>query len=154
MTIFRLVLGLTVQVTVVTCLTPSSYLDSLNHHRDSASSSSSEESGEIDSASKPFGMPAEEYYGHTNPMANNWPGSRHEEFGGYLKGLANNQGSKSSRGSSSLTQDGAASASTSAPDEWYGKSNPMASWKGYRHPKFGGYLDSLQDGADGGSSSV
>jgi hypothetical protein len=29
----------------------------------------------------------EEYYGLTNPMANNWAGSKHEEYGGYLHNL-------------------------------------------------------------------
>lgn len=95
------------------CWALSGYLDSL--HRSSQSND--------DDTSKPFGMPAEEYYGHTNPMASNWPGSKHQDYGGYLKGL--NPGD-------------------AAPHEWYGKSNPMASWEGYKHPRFGGYLDSLQ----------
>eukprot|EP00957_Ditylum_brightwellii_P144871 11034366-Ditylum_brightwellii.AAC.1 len=30
-----------------------------------------------------------------------------------------------------------------APDEWYGKTNPMASWSGYKHSRWGGYLDYL-----------
>ena len=29
----------------------------------------------------------EEYYGLTNPMANSWPGSKHEKYGGYLHNL-------------------------------------------------------------------
>ena len=29
------------------------------------------------------------------------------------------------------------------PDEWYAKQNPMAGWAGYKHPKWGGYLDNL-----------
>ena len=73
-------------------------------------------------------------------MANNWPGSKHEEYGGYLKGLTTNP----------PPQD--------ANDEWYGKSNPMASWQGYKPLQFGGYLDTLQadgdgDGDDDGPSS-
>jgi len=30
-----------------------------------------------------------------------------------------------------------------APDEFYGKHNPMASWSGWKHPQWGGYLDHL-----------
>lgn len=29
------------------------------------------------------------------------------------------------------------------PSEWYGASNPMASWQGYKDPRYGGYLDNL-----------
>ena len=32
-------------------------------------------------------IPDEEYYGLTNPMANNWAGSKHETYGGYLHRL-------------------------------------------------------------------
>lgn len=42
-----------------------------------------------------------------------------------------------------------------APDEWYGKSNPMASWGGWKDARWGGYLDNLQQQPeDGGSSSA
>lgn len=37
----------------------------------------------------------EEYYGLTNPMANSWPGSKHEEYGGYLKKLGDSADSSS-----------------------------------------------------------
>lgn len=29
------------------------------------------------------------------------------------------------------------------PDEWYGKSRPMASWAGWKHAQWGGYLENL-----------
>jgi hypothetical protein len=38
----------------------------------------------------------EEYYGMTNPMANSWPGSKHEKYGGYLKKLGSSRESISS----------------------------------------------------------
>lgn len=118
--------------------TPSSYLDSLNQAGDASSEPGDERVVDDSSASTPFGMPDEEYYGHTNPMANNWPGSKHQEYGGYLKLLGD------TNKNSSKDQEHCEEAS---PDEWYGKSNPMASWQGYRHPKFGGYLDNLQSPA-------
>jgi len=60
-------------------------------------------------------------------MANCWAGSKHEEYGGYLRNLK------------------APPASPSPPpdDEWYGKHRPMASWQGYQHAQWGGYLNSL-----------
>jgi len=36
-----------------------------------------------------------------------------------------------------------------APDEFYGKHNPMASWEGWKHPRWGAYLDNL--GEDNGA---
>ena len=36
-------------------------------------------------------IPDEEYYGLTNPMANNWAGSKHETYGGYLHRLGKQQ---------------------------------------------------------------
>jgi hypothetical protein len=117
---------------ITTAFTAASYkyLDSLNR-------------GNSDSDDSTFGMPAEEYYGLTNPMANSWAGSKHEDYGGYLKRLGDKGGQRSSMPSR-----------REAPDEWYGKSNPMASWQGYRHPQFGGYLDSLSKNTDEGSSSI
>lgn len=102
--------------------TPSSYLDSLNRGVDPAD--------ESDSSLTPFGMPAEEYFGQTNPMANNWPGSKHQEYGGYLNRLDGGHRNLRKKDDNN--------------DEWYGKSNPMASWQGYKDPKYGGYLDTLQ----------
>mmetsp|Transcript_17457 Transcript_17457/g.49303 ORF Transcript_17457/g.49303 Transcript_17457/m.49303 type:complete len:208 (+) Transcript_17457:1-624(+) len=46
------------------------------------------------------------------------------------------------------------------PDEWYGKRNSMASWAGFHHPRWGGYLDNLSSvesveaGREPGSLSV
>ena len=53
----------------------------------------------------PESIVPEEYYGFMNPMANNWPGSKHEQYGGYLRNLKVNSnnpigGSSGSRGSS------------------------------------------------------
>lgn len=157
----------------IQALTPSSYLDSLNrggggggaHSTDDASQPRDAEKANVknndnddnDSPSMPFGMPPEEYYGHTNPMANNWPGSRHEEYGGYLKRLGPKQVTGNQAGkpaARSWSSSASSSEKVEAPDEWYGKSNPMASWEGYRHPRFGGYLDSLQKtGNEEGSST-
>jgi hypothetical protein len=122
--------------------TPASYLDSLNHV--ASYDDLNNINAEGDSALRPFGMPAEEYYGFTNPMANCWPGSKHEEYGGYFKRLED-QGQEGRRQKSeSMALSSSTMATTEeAPDEWYGKSNPMASWEGYRHPQFGGYLDTL-----------
>jgi hypothetical protein len=36
---------------------------------------------------RPEDIVPEEYFGLTNPMANNWAGSKHEKYGGYLKKL-------------------------------------------------------------------
>ena len=30
------------------------------------------------------------------------------------------------------------------PDEWYAKAKPMAGWAGYKHERWGGYLDNLR----------
>ena len=76
----------------------------------------------------------EEFYGVTNPMANNWPGSKHQKYGGYLTRL--------SPGNTQEVEN--YNVDSKAPDEWYGKSNPMASWCGYKNPQWGGYLESLQ----------
>jgi hypothetical protein len=77
----------------------------------------------------------EEWYGLTNPMANNLPGSKHQEYGGYL--------TKLDRSNSPST----VKENDEAPDEWYGKSNPMASWAGHKNPQWGGYLDTLGQGS-------
>ena len=77
----------------------------------------------------------EEWYGVTNPMANNWPGSKDQKYGGYLTKL-----DRSNSPSSMKEND-------EAPDEWYGKSNPMASWAGHKNPQWGGYLDNLGQGS-------
>ena len=78
----------------------------------------------------------EEWYGVTNPMANNWPGSKHEEFGGYLHKLQNGGNDQSEE-------------TKEATSGWYGKLNPMASWGGYKDPRWGGYLESLQEQGKG-----
>jgi hypothetical protein len=67
----------------------------------------------------------EEYYGCTNPMANNWAGSKHQKYGDHLTKLSGKE-------------------ERTPPDEWYGKSNAMASWAGHKNPRWGGYLDNLQ----------
>jgi hypothetical protein len=84
---------------------------------------------------EPDGLAPEEFYGLTNPMANNWPGSKHQKYGGYL--------TKLDRSNTSST----VKENDDPPDEWYGKSNPMASWAGHKHPQWGGYLDNLGQGS-------
>ena len=60
----------------------------------------------------PESIVPEEYYGFMNPMANNWPGSKHEQYGGYLRNLkcnSNNRiGGSGSGGSRLLDTDGTA----------------------------------------------
>lgn len=64
----------------------------------------------------------EEYFGFTNPMANNWPGSKHEKYGGYLKKLLpKNVNDDSSR---------------PAPNAWQHQSTP-------KRPRQGNYLENL-----------
>ncbi len=130
LTLPRWIVILLFLINQIEAFTPSSYLDSLSRRIES--------SEETHDALISVGMPAEEYYGHTNPMANNWPGSKHEAGGGYLKRLdAKNQ---------QIQRD-------EPPDEWYGKGNTMASWQGYKHPRFGGYLDTLQPATEVGFNS-
>eukprot|EP00980_Cylindrotheca_fusiformis_P031318 scaffold26166_cov147-Cylindrotheca_fusiformis.AAC.1 len=56
----------------------SSYLDSLSSLPDEAIPPR---------PPSPEDIVPEEYYGLTNPMANNWPGSKHEKYGGYFHKL-------------------------------------------------------------------
>ena len=54
----------------------------------------------------PESIVPEEYYGFTNPMANTFPGSKHEQYGGYLRNINGNssfgrQSSKNVDGSTS-----------------------------------------------------
>jgi hypothetical protein len=86
---------------------------------------------------EPERLAPEEWYGVTNPMANNWPGSKHQKYGGYLTKL-----DRSNSPSTGKEND-------ESPDEWHGKSNPMAtsSWTGHKNPQWGGYLENLGQGA-------
>ena len=62
----------------------------------------------------PESIVPEEYYGFTNPMANCFPGSKHEQYGGYLRNINGNSssdggrrciGSKDNDGATSSTND-------------------------------------------------
>ncbi|CAJ1944407.1 unnamed protein product [Cylindrotheca closterium] len=60
------------------------YTESLSNYLETLSKESRVD--EPDPAySRPEDIVPEEYYGFTNPMANNWPGSKHEKYGAYLK---------------------------------------------------------------------
>jgi hypothetical protein len=79
---------------------------------------------------EPERLAPEEWYGVTNPMANNWPGSKHQKYGGYLTKL-----DRSNSPSTGKEND-------ESPDEWHGKSKA-----GHKNPQWGGYLDNLGQGA-------
>ena len=66
----------------------------------------------------------EEYYGCTNSMANNWPGSKHQKYGDHLSKLSGKE-------------------EKTPPDDRHGKSNAMSSWAGHNNQRCGGYLDNL-----------
>lgn len=60
------------------------YSESLSNYLDSLSRES--RVTEPDAAPpRPEDIVPEEYFGFSNPMANNWPGSKHERYGAYLK---------------------------------------------------------------------
>lgn len=71
---------------------------------------------------QPEDIVPEEYFGFTNPMANNWPGSKHEKYGAYLKKIA---------------PKGAGSSAAPAANAWKTESSTPKS-RGQ-----GSYLDSL-----------
>ena len=74
--------------TPLSLLRESSYLDSLGGGGLQQSFVSEEEEDStatsLDDTCQNNNIPDEEYYGLTNPMANNWAGSKHETYGGYL----------------------------------------------------------------------
>ena len=73
----------------------------------------------------PESIVPEEYYGFMNPMANCWPGSKHEEYGGYLRNLKGNSHGHGHGHGHGLGQGGVTNVG--------GRSN------------CGGYLDTLND---------
>jgi hypothetical protein len=108
---------------------PKNYLDSLN--------SGKSNSVPIPPDNERERLAPEEFYGCTNPMANNWPGSKHEEYGGYLKRLgdAKNENGIHETNENDIPHN---------TQEWHlGTSNLMAGSEGYENPKRGGYLDNL-----------
>ena len=116
---------------------PTNYLDSLN--------SGTSKSVSIPPENDRERLSPEEFYGFTNPMANNWPGSKHEEYGGYLKRMGDRR-SKSviHKRNENDTPYSLKHAHDAGDDVWHhGTSKPMASSKGFKNPKLGGYLDNL-----------
>jgi hypothetical protein len=107
------------------------YLDSLN--------SGTSNSVPIPPDNERERLAPEEFYGCTNPMANNWPGSKHEEYGGYLKRLGGD--ARNENGGHTKNENDTPPRNT---QEWHlGTSNPTAGSEGSKNPKRGGYLDNL-----------
>ena len=100
----------------------SPYLDSLERPSKQAPPPLLLEHGTLEEALRP-----EEHYGVTNPMANNWPGSKHQKYGGYLTRL--------SPAEETIVKN--YNVDCKAPDEWYAQAHTSAQQRG-------GYLQSLQ----------
>lgn len=96
---------------------------SLSNYLDNLSAESRVEEPPAAYSSRPEDIVPEEYYGFTNPMANNWPGSKHEKYGAYLK---------------KITPEERDSSAISAANDW--KTESSTSQQSQRQ---GSYLDNL-----------
>lgn len=100
------------------------YAESLSNYLDYLSNELRGQEPAESQSSRPEDIVPEEYFGLTNPMANNWPGSKHEKYGGYLKKIASEESDSSA---------------LPAANAWKTEASASSS------PKQGSYLDSLSE---------